>query len=210
MKKDLISYICSPTEAMNTRKTLFIALGVLLLIVGMLGCSYNNMVNREEKVESAWAQVETQYQRRADLIPNLVNTVKGAADFEQETLTRVVEARAAATSIKLNADDLTPENLRRFQEAQDQLSGALSRLLVIVERYPDIKANQNFRDLQVQLEGTENRIATARKDFNDAVMAYNAFIRRFPNNLIAGLFGFEKRGYFEASEGAERVPEVKF
>ncbi|MCS6980785.1 MAG: LemA family protein [Flavobacteriales bacterium] len=176
----------------------------------MLGCSYNNMVNREEKVESAWAQVETQYQRRADLIPNLVNTVKGAADFEQETLTRVVEARAAATSIKLNADDLTPENLRRFQEAQDQLSGALSRLLVIVERYPDIKANQNFRDLQVQLEGTENRIATARKDFNDAVMAYNAFIRRFPNNLIAGLFGFEKRGYFEASEGAERVPEVKF
>ncbi|MCX7767873.1 MAG: LemA family protein [Flavobacteriales bacterium] len=195
---------------MNTRKTLFIALGVLLLIVGMLGCSYNNMVNREEKVESAWAQVETQYQRRADLIPNLVNTVKGAADFEQETLTRVVEARAAATSIKLNADDLTPENLRRFQEAQDQLSGALSRLLVIVERYPDIKANQNFRDLQVQLEGTENRIATARKDFNDAVMAYNAFIRRFPNNLIAGLFGFEKRGYFEASEGAERVPEVKF
>lgn len=195
---------------MNTRTTLLIVLGVLVVLAGMLGCSYNSMVNREEKVESAWAQVETQYQRRADLIPNLVNTVKGAAEFEQETLTRVVEARAAATSIKLNADDLTPENLRRFQEAQDQLSGALSRLLVTVERYPDIKANQNFRDLQVQLEGTENRIATARKDFNDAVMAYNAFIRRFPNNLLAGMFGFDKRGYFEASEGAERAPEVKF
>lgn len=194
----------------NTTKTWLIVLGVLLVLGGMAGCGYNGMVNREEKVENAWANVETNYQRRADLIPNLVNTVKGAAEFEQETLTKVIEARAAATSIKLDPKDLTPENIQKFQQAQDQLSGALSRLLVTVERYPDIKFNQNFRDLQVQLEGTENRIAVARKDFNDAVMAYNAHIRRFPNNILAGMFGFEKRGYFEAAEGAEKAPEVKF
>lgn len=192
------------------KKTWLVLLAVLLVLGGMMGCGYNGMVNRQETVENAWANVETQYQRRADLIPNLVNTVKGAADFEQETLTKVVEARAAATSMKLDPKDLTPENIQKFQQAQDQLSGALSRLLVTVERYPDIKANQNFRDLQVQLEGTENRIAIARKDFNDAVLSYNAHIRRFPNNILAGIFGFEKRGYFEAAEGVEKAPEVKF
>jgi len=191
-------------------KSLIIMLLIIALLGGIVGCGYNGMVNREEKVENSWANVETQYQRRSDLIPNLVNTVKGAAEFEQETLTKVIEARASATSIKLDPKDLTPENIQKFQQAQDQLSGALSRLLVTVEKYPDIKFNQNFRDLQVQLEGTENRISVARKDFNDAVLSYNAHIRRFPNNLIAGVFGFEKRGYFEAIEGAEKAPEVKF
>ncbi|RPA67660.1 LemA family protein [Cyclobacteriaceae bacterium YHN15] len=171
---------------------------------------YNMFVQNEESINGTWAEVETQYQRRADLIPNLVNTVKGYADFEQETLTGVIEARAKATSININADNLTPENLAQFQAAQDQLSGALSRLMVTVERYPDLKANQNFMDLQAQLEGTENRIAVARRNFNQSVQSYNATLRTFPNNLFAGWYGFETKGYFEAAQGAETAPTVQF
>jgi LemA protein len=171
---------------------------------------YNMFVQNEETINGTWAEVETQYQRRADLIPNLVNTVKGYADFEQETLTGVIEARAKATSININADNLTPENLAQFQAAQDQLSGALSRLMVTVERYPDLKANQNFMDLQAQLEGTENRIAVARRNFNQSVQSYNSTLRTFPNNLFAGWYGFETKGYFEAAQGAETAPTVQF
>ncbi|WP_373493566.1 LemA family protein [Aquiflexum sp.] len=171
---------------------------------------YNMFVQNEETINGQWAEVETQYQRRADLIPNLVNTVKGYADFEQETLTGVIEARSKATSINLNADNLTPENIAQFQQAQDQLSGALSRLLVTVERYPDLKANQNFLELQAQLEGTENRIAVARKNFNQSVQSYNSNLRTFPNNIFAGWYGFERKGYFEATQGAETAPSVQF
>jgi LemA protein len=172
--------------------------------------SYNQFVQTEEQVNGQWAEVETQYQRRADLIPNLVNTVKGYAEFEQETLTGVVEARAKATSMTIDPTNLTPEKLAEFQQAQDQLSGALSRLLVTVEKYPDLKANQNFLELQAQLEGTENRIAVARRNFNESVVSYNANIRTFPNNIFAGWYGFETKGTFEASAGAENAPTVQF
>ncbi|MCH7397664.1 LemA family protein [Belliella sp. DSM 107340] len=171
---------------------------------------YNTFVQTEETINGEWAEVETQYQRRADLIPNLVSTVKGYADFEQQTLTGVIEARAKATSITLQADDLTPENIAKFQEAQDQLSGSLSRLLVAVERYPDLKANQNFLELQAQLEGTENRIAVARRNFNQSVQSYNSNLRTFPNNIFAGWYGFERKGYFEAAAGSENAPTVQF
>lgn len=171
---------------------------------------YNTFVKTEEVINGEWAEVETQYQRRADLIPNLVNTVKGYADFEQQTLTGVIEARSKATSITLQADDLTPENIAKFQQAQDQLSGSLSRLLVSVERYPELKANQNFLELQAQLEGTENRIAVARRNFNQSVQGYNSNLRTFPNNLFAGWYGFEHKGYFEATAGAETSPTVEF
>lgn len=171
---------------------------------------YNTFVQTEETINGQWAEVETQYQRRADLIPNLVNTVKGYADFEQETLTGVIEARSKATSINLQADELTPENIAKFQNVQDQLSGSLSRLLVAVERYPDLKANQNFLELQAQLEGTENRIAVARRNYNQSVQSYNSNLRTFPNNLFAGWYGFETKGYFEASAGAENAPTVEF
>ncbi|EMS32910.1 LemA family protein [Mariniradius saccharolyticus AK6] len=171
---------------------------------------YNMFVQNEETINGQWAEVETQYQRRADLIPNLVNTVKGYADFEQETLTAVIEARAKATSITLQADDLSPEKIAQYQQAQDQLSGSLSRLLVAVERYPELKANQNFLELQAQLEGTENRIAVARRNFNQSVQSYNSSLRTFPNNLFAGWYGFETKGYFEAAQGAEQAPTVQF
>lgn len=171
---------------------------------------YNMFVQNEETINGQWAEVETQYQRRADLIPNLVNTVKGYADFEQETLTAVIEARAKATSVTLQADDLSPEKIAQYQQAQDQLSGSLSRLLVAVERYPELKANQNFLELQAQLEGTENRIAVARRNFNQSVQSYNASLRTFPNNLFAGWYGFETKGYFEAAQGAEQAPTVQF
>jgi len=171
---------------------------------------FNTFVQTEETINGQWAEVETQYQRRADLIPNLVNTVKGYADFEQETLTGVIEARAKATSITLQADEVTPENIAKFQEAQDQLSGSLSRLLVAVERYPDLKANQNFLELQAQLEGTENRIAVARRNFNQSVQGYNSNLRTFPNNIFAGWYGFETKGYFEAAAGSETAPTVEF
>lgn len=189
----------------------FIGIGVLVLLVIFGISSYNGLVEQQENVNQAWAQVENQYQRRADLVPNLVNTVKGAADFEQETLTQVVEARSRATSIQVSTDDLNdPQKLEQFQQAQSQLSGALSRLLVTVERYPEIQANENFRDLQNQLEGTENRIATERMRFNQAAQGYNTSIRTFPRNIFAGLFGFDSKAYFEADEGAQEVPDVNF
>lgn len=188
-----------------------IGIGVLVLLVIFGVSSYNGLVQKQENVNQSWAQVENQYQRRSDLIPNLVNTVKGAADFEQETLTQVVEARSRATSIQVTPDDLNdPQKLQQFQQAQQQLSGALSRLLVTVERYPEIQANQNFRDLQTQLEGTENRIATERMRFNQTVQTYNTSIRSFPTNIFAGVFGFSDKAYFEADEGADEAPEVNF
>jgi LemA protein len=168
------------------------------------------MVQLDENVKAKWGNVQSEYQRRSDLIPNLVNTVKGAANFEQETLTRVIEARAKATSVQVNADDLSPEKIQQFQQAQGELQGALSRLLVTVEKYPELKANQNFRDLQAQLEGTENRIKVSRNDFNTSVQSYNAVIRRFPNNIFAGMFGFRPKGYFESQPGSERAPNVQF
>ncbi|MEQ8909347.1 MAG: LemA family protein [Vicingaceae bacterium] len=184
---------------------------ILLFAASTLSsCGYNSMVSKEEAVASQWAQVENVYQRRADLIPNLVNTVKGYADFEKETLTEVIEARSKATSINVNADDLNPESIAQFQKAQSKLSGALSRLLVTVERYPDLKANQNFLELQAQLEGTENRITVERKKFNEMTRDYNTYIKQFPRVIYAGWFDFEKKGYFEADEGADEVPEVNF
>lgn len=172
--------------------------------------TYNQFVQTEEVINGQWAEVETQYQRRADLIPNLVNTVKGYADFEQETLTEVVNARAKATSMTINPDNLTPENIEAFQQAQDQLSGSLSRLLVTVEKYPDLKANQGFLDLQAQLEGTENRISVARRNFNQSVQSYNSNLRTFPNNVFAGWYGFDTKGYFESAAGTENTPTVQF
>ncbi len=188
-----------------------IGAGIIIALV-FFGIGTNNkLIDREENVESAWAQVENQYQRRADLIPNLVNTVRGAADFEQETLTSVIEARSQATSVNISADDLNdPAKLAQYQQAQQQLSGALSRLLVTVERYPELKANANFRDLQAQLEGTENRISTERKRFNDAAQGYNTAIRKFPASIIASIGGFERKAYFEAEQGAEQAPTVDF
>ncbi|MEG1762675.1 MAG: LemA family protein [Bacteroidales bacterium] len=198
---------------MKYSKTLIITLVIVgtVLLCGLgLTRMYNTMVTTDEGVTNAWAQVENVYQRRADLIPNLVNTVKGAADFEKSTLTAVVEARAAATAVKIDPTNLSPEKLASFQKAQDGLSSAISRLLVSVERYPELKANQNFMNLQAQLEGTENRITVERNKFNETVKVYNTLIRRFPRNLLANLFGFEKKGYFQAKEGAENAPEVEF
>jgi len=193
---------------MNIKTLIGIGVVVLLGIWGV--SSYNGLVQQEETVKQAWAQVENQYQRRADLIPNLVNTVKGAANFEKETLTQVIDARSKATSIQLSADELTPENLQRFQQAQQQLSGALSRLMMTVERYPKLQANQNFLSLQDQLEGTANRITTERMRFNQTVQTYNTNIKTFPTNIFAGLFGFGDKAYFEAEEGAQEAPEVQF
>lgn len=191
-----------------------IIIGVILLIVlilyGFFAGRYNTMVELQENIPKEWAQVESQYQRRADLIPNLVNTVKGYANFEQETLTKVVEARASATQVKIDPSNITPEQLQQFQQAQNGLSSALSRLLVVAENYPELKANQNFLDLQAQLEGTENRIAVARNRFNEVVQPYNVYIKRFPNNMLAGMYGFTSKGYFEAAEGSEKAPTVDF
>jgi LemA protein len=173
-------------------------------------CGYNDMVEKDETVSQKWADVQTQYQRRADLIPNLVSTVKGFAEQEKEVLTQVVEARAKASSMNLNVEDLTPENLQKFQAAQGSLRGALGRLMVVVEKYPDLKSNQNFLELQAQLEGTENRISVARQKFNTAVQEYNASIRKFPRVMYAGSFGFEKRAYFESEETAKEAPKVEF
>src|SRR5690606_36577571 len=196
----------------STGTMVLIVVGLLVASAGCAGCnSYNNLVAQDEQVEQAWADVETQYQRRMDLIPNLVNTVRGAADFEQETLQSVVEARARATSINVSAEDLdNPEAIRRFQAAQDQLSGALGRLLAVAENYPQLRATDAFRDLQVQLEGTENRINQARRDYNAAVATYNTQVRRFPTAIIAGIAGFDRRTPFEAAAGAEEAPEVQF
>ena len=184
---------------------------VIVVIIVMWGVGgYNGMVTLDEGVQNKWADVETQYQRRADLIPNLVNTVKGYAAHESETLENVVKARSEASSVKVDPQNITPEKLAEYQKAQSGVSSALGRLMVIVEKYPDLKANQNFLELQSQLEGTENRINTARRDFNDAAKGFNTEIRRFPKNILAGMFGFEKKAYFEAEKGAEKAPEVKF
>jgi LemA protein len=168
------------------------------------------MVKKDEAVQNAWAQVQNVYQRRLDLIPNLVNTVKGYAEFEKSTLTEVIEARAKATSVNISPERLSPDDLKRFQQSQDGLSAALGRLMVVSEQYPNLKANQNFLELQSQLEGTENRIAVERQKFNDVVKDYNQYIRSFPQNFLAGGYGFEKKGYFEATTGADKAPEVKF
>jgi len=185
-------------------------ISAIFLSVLLSSCGYNTMVSKEEAVTAQWSQVENVYQRRADLIPNLVNTVKGYASHEKETLEAVTEARSKATSVNVDPSKLNQQSIQKFQAAQDQLSSALSRLMVVVERYPDLKANQNFLDLQAQLEGTENRIAVERRKFNQATQEYNTYIRKFPKNLVAKIFGFEKREYFKADKGAEKAPEVKF
>lgn len=187
-----------------------VVIGIVLISIFSAISMYNKMPGLEEGVNSQWAKVESAYQRRSDLIPNLVNTVKGVANFEQQTLTGVVEARAKATSVNIDPTKLNAESIKQFQQAQGGLSSALSKLMVVVEKYPELKATQNFMELQSQLEGTENRINVERNKFNEAAQAYNSFIRRFPNNLFAGMFGFEKKAYFEAEEGAQKAPEVKF
>ena len=188
----------------------WIWIGVVAVVAIFFYATYNGFVNKEEGLKSAWSNVETQYQRRADLIPNLVNTVKGYAAHETQTLNEVTEARARATSINLSADDLTPERLAQFQRAQAEVRSALGRLIAVSESYPDLKANQNFLELQAQLEGTENRIAVARKDFNAAAQQYNVSVRRFPANLVARMFGFGQKPYFESAEGAAAAPQVTF
>lgn len=199
------------------KKSLLVLIGVfvflgLIVLIGFLTSisTYNKMVLYDEGVTSSWSQVENVYQRRADLIPNLVNTVKGYADFEKETLTQVIEARAKATSVNITAENLNEQTMAQFQQAQAGLSSALSKLMVVVERYPDLKANQNFLELQSQLEGTENRIANERMKFNETTRTYNVYIRKFPARFFASLYGFEQKPYFKAEEGAEEVPEVKF
>jgi LemA protein len=184
--------------------------GVLLVIFMWIKGVYNNIVTMDEGVTAQWHQVETQYQRRMDLIPNLVNTVKGYANFEKSTLTAVIEARAKATSVTIDPSHMTEENMKQFQAAQGQLTSSLSRLLVAVEQYPDLKADQNFMALQAQLEGTENRIATERRRFNETAQEFNTYIRRFPQNVFAGMFGFQTRAYFTSDDAASKAPEVKF
>ena len=183
-----------------------------LVLIGVLtGMStYNNLVSKEETVNQSWANVQNVYQRRSDLIPNLVATVKGVANFEKSTLTAVIEARAKATSVNINPKNLYEASLQKFQAAQDGLSSALSRLMVVVERYPELKATQNFAELQAQLEGTENRITVERRNFNEAAQAYNTYLRRFPNSIFAGMFGFQKKAYFAAQKVAENAPKVEF
>jgi LemA protein len=183
---------------------------ILFILYQTFAGSYNNMVQKNEEVVKQWAQVENTYQRRADLIPNLVSTVKGYADFEKSTLTDVIEARSKATQVTIDPKNMSAGQLQQFQAAQGELSSALSRLMVVVERYPDLKANQNFLELQAQLEGTENRIAVERKKFNDTTRTYNTYIKSFPQTMLAGMFGFSEKEYFEAQVGAEKVPEVKF
>ncbi|HEV8515931.1 MAG TPA: LemA family protein [Cyclobacteriaceae bacterium] len=193
---------------MNFKK--FIPWIVIALLVLWVISKYNGIAGKDQVVKKAWGNVESDYQRRMDLIPNLVNTVKGYANFEKETLTKVIEARASATQVKIDPTNLTPEKLAQFQQAQGGLSQALGRLMVVAEQYPDLKANQNFLDLQAQLEGTENRINVSRQRFNDAVQDYNSSIVTFPGNLVAMIGGFKEKGFFEAQAGAEKAPEVKF
>lgn len=192
------------------KKTWLIVIAVIAVIVIYGITAYNSLVSQEEKVGNAWSNVENQYQRRSDLIPNLVNTVKGYASHEKETFQAVVEARSKATQTTISIDELTPEKMAAYQRAQGEVGSALSRLLAISENYPELKASENFQTLQAQLEGTENRISIERRNFNEAARTYNTAIRRFPKNIFAGMFGFEKRPYFEAEEGAEKAPEVKF
>jgi LemA protein len=188
-----------------------IVIGAVVLLLGFMGCGgYNGMVTKDQEAKSAWAKVQSQYQRRMDLIPNLVSTVKGYAEFEKSTLTAVIEARASATKMTVNADDLSPEKIKQFQASQGQLSAALGRLMVVSEQYPNLKANDQFISLQAELSGTENRIAVARNDFNDAVQSFNSTIKSFPAVLFSSLFGFKEKGYFEADAAAEKAPSVKF
>jgi LemA protein len=193
------------------RSTIILAVLVLFFaIAGMNGCSsYNKLVTMEETVGGAWSEVENQYQRRSDLIPNIVATVQAEADFEKGTLEAVINARASATKVTMNVDELTPENIEKYNQAQQQVSSALARLLVVAEAYPNLQTNASFKNLQVDLEGTENRISTARMRFNESVQEYNISVRRFPRNIWAGLFGFDKKGYFESDEGADQAPDVK-
>lgn len=192
------------------KKSLLLAVVAFLMLLGLNSCSYNTMVEREEAVGAAWSQVENVYQRRADLIPNLVSTVKGYAAHETQTFENVVSARAKATQVTVDSNNLTSEQIKKFQEAQGELSTTLGRLLAVTENYPELKANENFLQLQAQLEGTENRIAVERKKFNETAQSYNTYIRKFPQNLIAMIFGFDKKGYFEAEEGTEKAPKVEF
>lgn len=191
-------------------KKILIALGIILALVFWVSSRYNSLVPLDENVKKQWANVQNQYQRRSDLVPNLVNTVKGAANFEQKTLTDVIEARAKATQMQVNLDDITPEKLQQLQAAQGQLGQALGRLMMITENYPELKATANFSDLQSQLEGTENRIASARKDYNESVQEYNSRVRSFPVNMLAGMFGMKARTPFEAAPEAQKAPNVQF
>jgi len=191
-------------------KKLLFALVGLFITLSFSSCGYNTMVSKDENVKAKWAQVENAYQRRADLIPNLVSTVKGAAQHEQGTLTAVVEARAKATSVSVNPDDLSDESIAKFQQSQDALSQSIGRLLVSVEAYPELKANSNFQELQAQLEGTENRISVERRTYNEAVQDFNTTVRSFPNNIMAGIFGFKAKGTFQAAEGSDKAPTVSF
>jgi LemA protein len=196
---------------MNSRNLTLIIIVAAIVLIGGCGCnSYNSMNTQRQQVNEAWSNVENQYKRRSDLIPNLVNTVKGAAKFEQETLTKVMEARASATKVTIDPNNLTPEKMREFQAAQGEVTNALSRLLVTVERYPDLKATQNFQNLQVELSNTENKIATERSRFNEVVKNYDTKITNFPNNLYAGLFGFKSRPYFETTAAERATPTVDF
>ena len=195
---------------MKKNKGLIITIVVIVLVALWGISSYNGLVGMDENVSNKWANVETQYQRRSDLIPNLVNTVKGYAKHESQTLEAVMAARSQATQVKIDPSNCTPQQLAQYQKAQGDVTTALGKLLAITENYPDLKANQNFLELQSQLEGTENRINVARKDFNDSAKKYNTSLRRFPRNIIASMFGFEKRNYFEAEAGAEKAPKVEF
>ena len=192
------------------KKSTIILVAVIAALAMWAISAYNGMVKMDESVSTAWSNVENQYQRRADLIPNLVNTVKGYAAHEKETLEAVMAARSKATQMTIDADNLTPEKLQEYQKAQGEIGSALGRLLAITENYPDLKANQNFMELQAQLEGTENRISVERRNFNEVARTYNTSIRTFPKSILAGMFGFDKRPYFEAEEGANKAPEVKF
>jgi LemA protein len=195
-------------------KKTYIIIGIVVVVVFLLYRtfvgSYNNMVNTEETVSQSWSQVQNVYQRRIDLIPNLVNTVKGMASSEKETFEAVINARAKATAVNVDASKLSPEQISKFQSAQGELSTALGRLMVVSEQYPQLRQSEGFLNLQAQLEGTENRIAVERKNFNEAVQVYNTLIRQFPNNALAGMYGFSKKGYFEAEQGADKAPKVQF
>ncbi|PUZ27921.1 LemA family protein [Chitinophaga parva] len=196
---------------MKTGSIVAIVLVALLLIAGCGGCAkYNSLVGQDENVKKAWSNVEASYQRRMDLYDNVVSTIKGSANFEQSTLTKVVEARASATQVKIDAENLTPEKLQQFQAAQSQLSSSFGRLLAVAENYPDLKTTKAFQDFQAQIEGTENRINVARRDFNDAVQTYNQSVRYFPGNIVAGLAGFHPKAGFTAQEGADKAPKIDF
>ena len=192
------------------KKSTIIVIALVAIVAIWAVSGYNSLVKMDESVSTAWSNVENQYQRRADLIPNLVNTVKGYAAHEKETLEAVMSARSKATQMTVNAENLTPEKLQEYQKAQGEIGAALGRLLAITEAYPDLKANENFKELQAQLEGTENRISVERRNFNEVARSYNTAVRTFPKTIIAGMFGFDKRPYFEAEEGSNKAPEVQF